>query len=169
MPFLPRSSFVTDLRIVLRERDFRRLFATRLISQTGDGVFTAGLGSYVFFNKENFPNPASAAVAFAVLYLPYSLIGPFAGVFIDRWSRRQILVYSAVLRSLFVVLTAGRVASGKLGAPLYISVLLVLGVNRFFLSSLSAASYFMKSPPEQYGDDVARDLVEQFIRGEIER
>jgi myo-inositol-1-phosphate synthase len=34
---------------------------------------------------------------------------------------------------------------------------------------LSAASYFMKSPPEQYSDDVARDLVEQFIRGEIER
>jgi myo-inositol-1-phosphate synthase len=34
---------------------------------------------------------------------------------------------------------------------------------------LSAASYFMKSPPQQYGDEVARDLVEQFIRGEIER
>ncbi|HEX9530622.1 MAG TPA: inositol-3-phosphate synthase [Acidimicrobiales bacterium] len=34
---------------------------------------------------------------------------------------------------------------------------------------LSAASYFMKSPPEQYGDDVARDLVEKFIHGECER
>jgi myo-inositol-1-phosphate synthase len=34
---------------------------------------------------------------------------------------------------------------------------------------LSAASYFMKSPPEQYGDETAHDLVEQFIRGEIER
>jgi myo-inositol-1-phosphate synthase len=34
---------------------------------------------------------------------------------------------------------------------------------------LSAASYFMKSPPEQYGDDVARDLVNKFIRGEVER
>ncbi|MCW2908832.1 MAG: Inositol-phosphate synthase, partial [Actinomycetia bacterium] len=33
----------------------------------------------------------------------------------------------------------------------------------------SAASYFMKSPPEQYDDDTARDLVEQFIRGDIER
>jgi myo-inositol-1-phosphate synthase len=32
----------------------------------------------------------------------------------------------------------------------------------------SAASYFMKSPPQQYGDDVARDLVEKFIRGETE-
>ncbi len=34
---------------------------------------------------------------------------------------------------------------------------------------LSASSYFMKSPPEQYADDVARDLVEKFIRGEVDR
>ncbi|GAA0837152.1 inositol-3-phosphate synthase [Streptosporangium amethystogenes subsp. fukuiense] len=34
---------------------------------------------------------------------------------------------------------------------------------------LSASSYFMKSPPEQYSDDEARDYVEKFIRGEIER
>jgi len=34
---------------------------------------------------------------------------------------------------------------------------------------LSASSYFMKSPPEQYADDVCRDLVEKFIRGEIDR
>src|SRR5215470_5531524 len=33
----------------------------------------------------------------------------------------------------------------------------------------SASSYFMKSPPEQYGDDVCRDLVEKFIRGEVAR
>ena len=128
-----------DLRIVWAERDFRRLLSTRLISQTGDGIFTAGLGTYVFFNAATFPNPAKGAVAFAVLYAPYSLIGPFAGVFIDRWSRRQILVYSALLRSVFVAVTAGLMASGNLGAPLYVAVLLVLGVNRFFLSSLSAA------------------------------
>jgi myo-inositol-1-phosphate synthase len=34
---------------------------------------------------------------------------------------------------------------------------------------LSASSYFMKSPPVQHDDDTARDLVEKFIRGEIER
>ncbi|GAA0575456.1 inositol-3-phosphate synthase [Kribbella sandramycini] len=34
---------------------------------------------------------------------------------------------------------------------------------------LSASSYFMKSPPEQYADDVCRELVEKFIRGEVER
>jgi myo-inositol-1-phosphate synthase len=34
---------------------------------------------------------------------------------------------------------------------------------------LSASSYFMKSPPVQYSDSEARDLVEKFIRGEIYR
>jgi MFS family permease len=134
-----RSTFVADLRTVLAVPDFRRLLATRLVSQAGDGIFTAGVGTYVFFNAATFPSPAAGAAAFAVLYLPYSLIGPFAGVFIDRWSRRQILVRSALLRSVLVVLTAAVMASGSRGAPLYVAVLLVLGVNRFFLSSLSAA------------------------------
>ena len=125
---------------MLAEREFRRLFATRLVSQTGDGLFNAGFAAYVFFGATTFPNPAAAAEAFAVLYLPYSLIGPFAGVFIDRWSRRQILVWSALIRSVMVAVTAGVVASGNLGVPLYIGVLAVLGVNRFFLAALSAAT-----------------------------
>jgi len=134
-----KSAVWADLRGVLAGRDFRRLLATRLISQAGDGVVTAGVGTYVFFNATTFPSPAAGAAAFAVLYLPYSLIGPFAGVLIDRWARRQILVWSALLRSAFVVLTAAFMALGNRGALLYVAVLLVLGVNRFFLSSLSAA------------------------------
>ena len=133
------AGFWRDLRVVWSEHDFRRLFSTRLISQAGDGSFTAGLGTYVFFNAATYPDPAKGAAAFAVLYGPYSLIGPFAGVFIDRWSRRQILTYSALLRFVFVVIAAAIMASGNLGVPLYVTVLLVLGVNRFFLASLSAA------------------------------
>ncbi|WP_067450666.1 inositol-3-phosphate synthase [Actinomadura macra] len=34
---------------------------------------------------------------------------------------------------------------------------------------LSASSYFMKSPPEQYNDDQAREAVERFIRGDVDR
>jgi MFS family permease len=134
-----RSSFIADLRTVLAERDFRRLFSVRLASQTGDGIITAGVGTYVFFNASSFPSPAAGAAAFAVLYLPYSLVGPFAGVFIDRWSRRQILLWSALVRFSFVVATSACMATGNRSAPLYIAVLLVLGVNRFFLSALSVA------------------------------
>jgi MFS family permease len=138
-PAAATRSFIGDLRTVLGSQNFRKLFATRLISQTGDGMFTAGLGTYVFFNASTYPNPGSGAAAFAALYLPYSLIGPFAGVFIDRWSRRQIVVWSAVLRAAFVALAATLVGAGVRGLPLYAASLLVLGVNRFFLSSLSAA------------------------------
>ena len=63
---------------MLAERDFRKLFASRLVSQTGDGVFNAGFAAYAFFSAQSFPNPVAAVDAFAVLYLPYSLIGPFA-------------------------------------------------------------------------------------------
>jgi MFS family permease len=134
-----RSSFIGDLRTVLASAGFRKLFATRLVSQAGDGIFTAGLGTYVFFNANTFPDPVAAAIAFAVLYLPYSLVGPFAGVFIDRWSRRQIMVWSALARALFVVLAALFIATGTLGPPVWLAALVVFGVNRFFLSALSAA------------------------------
>jgi len=135
-----RSSFWADLKSVLAEQDFRKLFAARLVSQTGDGVFNAGFAAYAFFSAQSFPNPAAAVYAFTVLYVPYSLIGPVAGVFIDRWSRRQIIVYGALLRSAMVAVAGFVVLGGQTGVPLYISALAVLGVNRFFLSAVSAGT-----------------------------
>jgi len=134
-----RSKFGADLGAVLAERDFRKLFGTRLVSQTGDGIITAAVGTYVFFNASTFPSPLAGAAAFAVLYLPYSVIGPFAGVLIDRWSRRQILVWSAPIRGALVVVTAGLMAADIRSVPLYVAVLCVSGVSRFLQASLSVA------------------------------
>jgi MFS family permease len=135
-----RSSFWADLKSVLAVPDFRKLFAARLVSQAGDGVFNAGFAAYAFFSAQSFPDPAAAVYAFTVLYVPYSLIGPFAGVFIDRWSRRQIIVYGALIRAVMVAAAGFVVLSGQTGVPLYISALAVLGVNRFFLSAVSAGT-----------------------------
>jgi MFS family permease len=135
-----QSSFVTDLRAVLAERDFRKLFACRMVSQFGDGVFNAALTAYLFFSATSFPNPVAAVDAFIVLYLPYSLVGPFAGVLIDRWSRRQIIVWGALIRAAMVAGTGFVVLSGQTKYPLYVAALAVLGVNRFFLSAVSAGT-----------------------------
>ncbi|MGH3389884.1 MAG: MFS transporter [Actinomadura sp.] len=128
-----------ELGAVLRRRDFRRLYATRLTSQLSDGVFQIALASYVFFSPERQTTASKAAAAFAVLLLPYSIVGPFAGVFIDRWSRRQILVRAPILRAVLVCWVAGLLVAGDDGMLFYLAALLVLGVNRFFLSALSAA------------------------------
>jgi MFS family permease len=128
-----------ELRAILAGRDFRRLYATRLISQTTDGVFQVALAGYVFFSPEQQTSPAKAATAFAVLLLPYSLVGPFAGVFIDRWSRRQILFGAPLIRAVLVAGIALLLLGRDGGPAFYLAALLVLGVNRFFLSALSAA------------------------------
>lgn len=128
-----------ELSEILRGRDFRRLYATRLASQLTDGVFQVALAGYVFFSPERQTTAAKAAAAFAVTLLPYSALGPFVGVFIDRWRRRQILVWTPVLRAGLVLLVAALVAAGRDGAGFFLGVLVILGVNRFFLASLSAA------------------------------
>ncbi len=93
----------------------------------------------MFFNASTFPTPLAGAGAFLVLYLPYSLLGPFAGVFLDRWSRRQILVWAAPIRTAVVVVTAGLMVANVRSLPLYIAVLCVNAVSRFLLSALSVA------------------------------
>lgn len=132
-------SYVADLRAVLRGRDFRRLFGTRLVSQFSDGIFQFAVGGYAFFTPEKQTSAAEAAVAFAVLLLPYSILGPFVGVFIDRWSRRQILVIGPIVRGALLVLAAVLVATGAPDAYFYAVALAVLGVNRFFLAALGAS------------------------------
>ena len=127
------------LRGLLRRGDFRRLYATRLASQCADGVFQASLAGAVLFNPEQAANPGDVAAGFAVLLLPYSLIGPFAGVLLDRWRRQRVLVVANLFRCLAVGLVAAEIAAGVSGVPFYISALLVISVNRFFLAAQSAA------------------------------
>ncbi|TCC56171.1 MFS transporter [Kribbella pittospori] len=130
--------FIRDLATLLRRRDFRRLFAVRLTSQFGDGVFQVALASYVLFSPERAPDAGAIAGLFAVALLPYSILGPFTGVLLDRWSRRQILFGANLTRAVLVVGIGAIVAVGNAGVPFYLAVLLTLGVNRFLLSGLSA-------------------------------
>src|SRR6266516_7645666 len=98
--------------MVLRRAGFRRLYVTRLSSQAADGVFQASLAGAVLFNPERAATPAEVAAGFAVLLLPYSLVGPFAGVLLDRWRRQRVLAVANLLRCLAVGAVAAEVAAG---------------------------------------------------------
>lgn len=130
-------SFFGDLRAVLQGPRFRRLFGTRLVSQFSDGVYQAGLAGFVFFNPEQHTSAGAVAAAFAVLLLPFSVVAPFAGVLIDRWPRRQVLLLSSVAKAVLAAVSAFLVSGGE-GPAFFVAALLVLSVNRFFLSGLSA-------------------------------
>ncbi|MCB5163315.1 MFS transporter [Streptomyces bambusae] len=130
---------VRDLRVLLRFRDFRRLLAVRLLSQAADGVYQVALATYVVFSPEKQTSPAAIASAMAVLLLPYSVIGPFAGVLLDRWRRRQVFLYGNLLRAALACGTAGLVLASVPDWLFYASALSVTAVNRFVLAGLSAA------------------------------
>ncbi|MFI2201984.1 MFS transporter [Streptomyces sp. NPDC020192] len=128
-----------DLRILLRLRYFRRLLCVRLLSQGADGVYQVALAAYVVFSPEKQTSAAAIASAMAVLLLPYSLVGPFAGVLLDRWRRRQVLVHGNLLRAVLAAITAVLVVSHVPDWLFYISALCVTAVNRFVLAGLSAS------------------------------
>ncbi|GHJ40240.1 MFS transporter [Streptomyces sp. TS71-3] len=132
-------ALVGDLRVLLRFPDFRRLLAVRLLSQGADGVYQVGLAAYVVFSPEKETSAGAIASAMAVLLLPYSLVGPFAGVLLDRLQRRQVFLYGNLLRALLALATAALVAGTAPGWLFYVSALAVTAVNRFVLAGLSAA------------------------------
>ncbi|MEO6885508.1 MAG: MFS transporter [Jatrophihabitantaceae bacterium] len=118
---------------------FRRLYAVRLLGQFGDGVFQASLAGAVLFNPERQASPGQIAFAFAVVLLPYSIVGPFVGVLLDRWWRQRVLVIANVLRAVAVLIVAVEIFGDVEGPLFYASALAVISVSRFFLSALSAA------------------------------
>ena len=136
---LPPTGRGHAVRRVLRRPDFRRLYGTRLASQCADGIFQASLAGVVLFSPESAGDPADIAAGFAALLLPYSFVGPFAGVLLDRWRRQRVLVIANLVRCLLVALVAVEIAAGVGGTLFFATALMVTSVNRFFLAGLSAA------------------------------
>ncbi len=127
---------IGSARQALRHADFRRLFAMRIISQSADGFVQAALVASLAFSPERATTARGFALASAIVIVPYSLLGPFAGVFIDRWSRRRIMIGAPLLRAapaFLVLLSPTRYAFWY-----YAGALFVTSVNRFFLATAQA-------------------------------
>lgn len=127
------------LRTVRALPEFWRLLELRAVSQFGDGLFQAGLAGAILFNPERAATPWAIAGAFAVLYLPYSLLGPFAGALLDRWDRRLVLIGANSGRLLLVIAVGTLLAASVDDLPILLGALIINGFTRFVSSGLSAA------------------------------
>ena len=141
-------TFLRALVMLLRVQGFRRLFVARVTSQGSDGVFQAALASHVLFNPEQNTDPKLISAAFAVVLLPYSIVGPFAGTLLDRWPRRKVIVVSQLARVVAMSAVAALIILGVTGPGFFLVVLLVFSVNRFILSGFSAALPHLIAPED---------------------
>lgn len=124
---------------VLRHANARELLGVRIFGQAGDGLLQTALATFVLFSPQRETDPRKIALAFGILLLPYSVIGPFVGVFIDRWSRRTILIRANWLRIVTMIAIAIVITGHATNTLLAILVLISLGLNRFVQAALSAS------------------------------
>ena len=138
-----RQSMLRSLRELLRHRYFRRLLAVRVAVQSSDGVLQVALAAYVLFSPERQPDATSIAIVLAITLLPFSILGPFAAIVIDRVSRRQVLVVANLARAAVALGLAVLIATGlqTVGVEvlIYGGLLLAMSLNRFLLAALSAS------------------------------
>ena len=123
---------------LLTNRKFSRLLRVRWTGKMTDGIFQSALASFVIFSPERQAYALSAALAFAVVLLPYSIIGPFVGTILDRVSRQRAIAYANITRALTLTVVSLLIFEGRTGIELTIFVLVAFGVNRLILAGLSA-------------------------------
>ncbi|MGZ5343609.1 MAG: MFS transporter [Actinomycetota bacterium] len=149
------GNFFNGLFGVFSNRDFAVLMGVQYLVQAGQGVIQGAIGkSIAFGGKEGFDiqNVPSADYLLKVvlaLYVPYTLLSPFIGVFIDRFARRRVvwwtnLVTSAIVAviAIAVILPIGSGTSeGKAGTTiaLILALLAAQAVVRVMLAVKSAA------------------------------
>jgi len=131
-----RPGTIERARGALRSPDFRRLFVIRLASQFGDGLFQASLIASVVFSPTEQNTTVGLFKASLIVALPFSIIGPFTGVFIDRWSRRRILVTAPWIKAALIALVL--FDPDRAAVPFYAGALVVLSANRFYLATAQA-------------------------------
>ena len=123
----------------LRHANARELLAVRMFGQAGDGLLQTSLATFVLFSPQRESDPRKIALAFGIMLLPYSVVAPFVGIFIDRWSRRSILIRANLLRVITMVAIAIVITGNSANIVLAVLVLISLGISRFVQAALSAS------------------------------
>ena len=134
------------LKLLLHPR-LRKLLAVRWSGQLTDGIFQSALASFVLFSPERQASAMAAALGFAVVLTPYSIVGPLVGTILDRIARQRAIFVANILRSVDLILIAILIFSGSTGVVLTVLILFAFGVNRLLLAGLSAGLPLMIDRP----------------------
>ena len=130
---------------LLINRNFAFLAVGQAISNLGDFVYTTTLLIWVF----SFTHSAAAVsgVVFAQ-YAPIFLFGPFAGVFVDRWNRRQTMIAADLTRTIVAFLPLLMPMFLRLPS-IYVSVFLISALSRFFMPAKSGVLQVIVASEQQ--------------------
>jgi MFS family permease len=149
------GNFFNTMFSVFANRDFAVLMGVQFLGQAGQGVVQGAIGKSIAFGGQkgfdvsNVPSADYLLKVVLALYVPYTLLSPFIGVFIDRFARRRVVWWANLSAALIVgvlgiavLLPLGSESTeGKVGATaaLVVALLAAQAVVRVVLAVKSAA------------------------------
>jgi len=140
------------IREVLKIKPVRNLWLAQVVSVFGDFLAIFAVLSYVSFNLR--ASAAQVTLISVSFMIPFALIGPVAGVFVDRWNVKRTMIASDLIRA---ALALSLVFAGSLG-QIYAILFLLSTVSTFFVPAQSVTLRTIV-PPE--GLLAANALVQQ--------
>ena len=130
---------------LLINRNFALLAIGQAISNIGDFVYAPTLLVWVFVLTHS---AGAVSGVWIAEYAPVFLLGPIAGVFVDRWNRRTTMIVADILRAMIALLPL--FAPGSLRLPaIYTSIFLISGLARFFMPAKSGVLQVIVSQKQQ--------------------
>ncbi|MDD5166029.1 MAG: MFS transporter [Candidatus Omnitrophica bacterium] len=116
---------------VLKNRNFFLLWIGQIISQLGDRLDQMALIALVYSRAPGSTIGIAKILSFTIL--PVFLIGPLAGVYVDRWDRRRTMYVCDLLRSFLVLMIPLFLFYAKSMGSIYLIIFIVFSVGRFFV------------------------------------
>ena len=128
---------LTYSQLLKNNRNFRNLLAGQFVSEMGNWFnFIAGLGLVRVVSDAS---PAAAGILFVARLLPFALFSPIAGTFVDRFSRRTVMIVSDLSR-VFVALAFLLVTNAENLWIAYLATVLLSTFGAFFEGAKNAAT-----------------------------
>ncbi len=118
-------------REVLKNRNFFLLWMGQIISQLGDRLGQMALIAFVYLRAPGSTLQIAKILSFTII--PVFIVGPLAGVYVDRWDRRRTMFACDFLRSLLVLAIPLFLFYSKSLAPVYLIIFIAFSIGRFFV------------------------------------
>ncbi len=135
MPLLTLTlSAKPSFRRVLSNRPFSLLWAGQLVSQSGDFIFDVAAIWYVL---QLTGDPFKVGLTVATILLPAIFIGPIAGVYLDRFNRRDVMLASNLVQAAVVGVIGVLYSFGSLSFLVLLVMLFVLNSGAQFSTSVN--------------------------------
>ena len=121
------------------DRDFGLLLGAQFGAQAADGFAQAVAFEVLVLDPFSQGTPGRILSIAALTLLPYSLIAPFMGVFVDRWPRREVLSWANYVRGALLLSFPLWALALPGNSDLYVGVFVLLGLGRLFLTAKGAS------------------------------